>query len=474
MQPLRAWLTRNAAFCDDRLALERDSHGHARVVALASIPITTTVGRIPKSLVLSHRTSSLLLDDSAHSTLDSLPPALRLAVHVAHELRLGPHSRWHVYLASCPTEEVPVALLWDDGEASTWLEGTQVECEARRLGMNRSRLRDFYTSTALPLFTQLANSATPSFETFARAYSLVSSRAFQVDAYHSLALVPLADIFNHSDPPHVHFASETWVCPECGKLERCEHDEEGDVTYQAKATVVTEDDTCDMVVERAIEAGEEVFNTYGQLSNAKLLASYGFLLEANEHDIIEFDLDEAVNLYLPYATRREVFIQRFETFKTFDHVSSINDDHPLLHPSDPARISIDADGRLSTGLWLLALAAANDMAGAETHQEVVARLAEAVGLMASEQEVEVEDGAGAATRFIPAAEDVATISLVSQMVLQLCRSYRSRQHKADLGGADLLDLAEDTEDAKVQLALEYLAGERLILERVEQQWTDFL
>lgn len=205
---------------------------------------------------------------------------------------------------------------------------------------------------------------------------------------------------------------------------------------------MTEDDTCDMVVERAIEAGEEVFNTYGQLSNAKLLASYGFLLEANEHDIIEFDLDEAVNLYLPYATRREVFIQRFETFQTFDHVSSINDDHPLLHPSDPARISIDADGRLSTGLWLLALAAANDMAGAETHQEVVARLAEAVGLMASEQEVEVEDGAGAATRFIPAAEDVATISLVSQMVLQLCRSYRSRQHKADLGGADLLDLAE--------------------------------
>lgn len=97
----------------------------------------SAVGRIPKSLVLSHRTSSLLLDDSAHSTLDSLPPALRLAVHVAHELRLGPHSRWHVYLASCPTEEVPVALLWDDGEASTWLEGTQVECEARRLGTNR-------------------------------------------------------------------------------------------------------------------------------------------------------------------------------------------------------------------------------------------------------------------------------------------------------------------------------------------------
>ncbi|BGO99064.1 hypothetical protein NBRC10513v2_000165 [Rhodotorula toruloides] len=473
MQPLRAWLTQNAAFCDDRLALERDSHGHARVVALACIPTTTTVGRIPKSLVLSHRTSSLLLDDSARSTLDSLLPALRLAVHVAHELRLAAHSRWHVYLASCPTEEVPVALLWDDGEASSWLEGTQVEREVRRIGMNRTRLRDFYTSTALPLLLQHTSTASPSFETFARAYSLVSSRAFQVDAYHSLALVPLADIFDHSDPPHVHFASETWVCPECGKLERCEHDEEGDVIPQAKASVATEDDTCDMVVERAIEAGEEVFNTYGQLSNAKLLASYGFLLEANEHDTIDFDLDEAVNSCLPYATPREVFIQRLTAFQSFTRLLSVDHDHPLLRHSDTTDLSIDADGRLSTGLWLLAIAAANDAGGTETSQEVVARLAEAVGTLAIER-VDEEDGAGAATRFVPTAEDVTMIRRVGQAVLRLCRSYRSRQYRPDLTGADLLDLAEDTEDAKVRLALEYLAGECLILERVEQQWTDLL
>ncbi|BGP28433.1 hypothetical protein JCM10296v2_000165 [Rhodotorula toruloides] len=441
MQPLRAWLTQNAALCDNRLALERDSHGHARVVALADIPTTTTVGRIPKSLVLSHRTSSLLLEDSARSTLDSLPPALRLAVHVAHELRLGPHSRWHVYFASCPTEEVPVALLWDHSEASSWLAGTQVEREVRRIGMSRSRLHDFFTSTALPLLLRHTSSTAPSFAAFARAYSLVSSRAFQVDAYHSLALVPLADIFDHSDPPHVHFASETWVCPECGKLEHCEHDEEGGVGSQAEATVAVEDDTCDMVVERAIEAGEEMFNTYGELSNAKLLASYGFLLEANEHDTVEFDLDEAVNSCLPYATPREVFVQRYNILHTITHLSSIDDDHPLLHPSDPANISIDADGRISIGLWLLAVAAVDDMAGAEISQEVVMRLAEALGTLAIEQE-EGEDGAGAPTRSMPTAEDVKMIQRVGQAVLRLCRSYRSRQYRADLKGADLLDLAE--------------------------------
>jgi hypothetical protein len=36
---------------------------------------------------------------------------------------------------------------------------------------------------------------------------------------------------------------------------------------------------------------------------------------------------------------------------------------------------------------------------------------------------------------------------------------------------DTLSFAQEAEDAKVRLALEYLAGERLILEGVEQQWS---
>lgn len=37
------------------------------------------------------------------------------------------------------------------------------------------------------------------------AYSLVTSRAFQVDAYHGAAMVPLADIFNHREDNQVCF-----------------------------------------------------------------------------------------------------------------------------------------------------------------------------------------------------------------------------------------------------------------------------
>jgi hypothetical protein len=41
-------------------------------------------------------------------------------------------------------------------------------------------------------------------EEFRRGYALVSSRAFWVDAFHGLALVPVADAFNHSEKNHVH------------------------------------------------------------------------------------------------------------------------------------------------------------------------------------------------------------------------------------------------------------------------------
>jgi hypothetical protein len=48
-----------------------------------------------------------------------------------------------------------------------------------------------------------------------------------------------------------------------------------------------------MVVNAAITPGEEVFNTYGaKLSNAELLVRYGFLLDANDNDILTWTTEE--------------------------------------------------------------------------------------------------------------------------------------------------------------------------------------
>jgi hypothetical protein len=46
-----------------------------------------------------------------------------------------------------------------------------------------------------------------------------------------------------------------------------------------------------MVTNLPVEAGEEVFNTYGEhLSNAELLACYGFMLDENENDVVRWKL----------------------------------------------------------------------------------------------------------------------------------------------------------------------------------------
>ena len=55
----------------------------------------------------------------------------------------------------------------------------------------QSEILGFYSSVAAPLLKNTGFS--PSEKEFRHAYALVSSRAFMVDAYHGLAMVPIAD-----------------------------------------------------------------------------------------------------------------------------------------------------------------------------------------------------------------------------------------------------------------------------------------
>jgi len=246
-------------------------------------------------------------------------------------------------------------------------------------------LERFYGNVALPLLSSLPSTSSasiPPLSTFLHAYTLVSSRAFQVSAFHPLALVPLADAFNHSDPPHVHLASDAWVCPECGKLGACEHDDEGEPGRERESALEPprtsssrdEADTVDMVCERGVEPGDEVFNTYGgALSNAHLVAAYGFLLEGNEHDVVSFErrdgaLETLVRLVdavgRPESPCDELERELDELDAAWRAASAdaplLDSDHPLIAPlhcrpstsSSHPDLFIDADARLSPALWL--------------------------------------------------------------------------------------------------------------------------
>lgn len=139
----------------------------------------------------------------------------------------------------------------------------------------------------------------------ATAYAL-SSRIFEIDAFHESALVPIADLFNHHvTTPDVHFSSLYDVCQLCGEPGMCKHlvaeaaleaaqqdlseqemDESSDEDEDNDDDESKQDELVDMTLVHAVKKGQEVFNSYGDLSNALLLARYGFTVAHNPNDVL--------------------------------------------------------------------------------------------------------------------------------------------------------------------------------------------
>ncbi|KAG8839043.1 hypothetical protein FRB91_007217, partial [Serendipita sp. 411] len=147
--------------------------------------------------------------------------------------RRGRDSRWYGYLQSLPAEAPPLAIFWSDSEdpevESRWgavsrrVGGTQLERH-----LNAPQTKQYIESIRQYFYQIVRQEWLPDCEwsEFRRAYALVSSRAFWVDTYHGLALVPVADAFNHIEENHVHIETDWQVCRICGSLDTCEHDED--------------------------------------------------------------------------------------------------------------------------------------------------------------------------------------------------------------------------------------------------------
>jgi len=99
-----------------------------------------------------------------------------------------------------------------------------------------------------------------SFENFKRSASIVMSRGFHAEEGNGPFLVPIADMFNHSS-----------------------------ISSKRCTSLYFEDGKFKMKAERFIKKGEEVFNTYGDLSSAQLLHTYGFVEPNNPFDSVLID-----------------------------------------------------------------------------------------------------------------------------------------------------------------------------------------
>ncbi|KAI9511538.1 SET domain-containing protein [Russula earlei] len=231
----------------------------------------------------------------------------------------------------------------------------------------KSDISRFFYSVAVTLLERAGLS--PSEKGFRHAYALVSSRAFMVDAYHGLAMVPIADAFNHAQDNSVHLQSDHDVCTSCGSLSECPHDVDVETREDAStsapgADTVESENTCEMVVNAAVAPGEEVFNTYGaNLTNAELLVLYGFMLDANDKDILTWTTDEIWDT--AGAALADLRPRRWDDDPSYgDFMEILRDwqydagwaDSELVIDTEPDEnknpLYMTADGVLSHKLWL--------------------------------------------------------------------------------------------------------------------------
>ncbi|RPD55360.1 SET domain-containing protein [Lentinus tigrinus ALCF2SS1-7] len=444
---------------------------------------------IPKRAVLSTRTCAFCEHISWVPYGHGAILALSLALY--SEILRGAQSRWFGYLQSLPASIVPIARLWghpaafaddaDAQEAYRWLQGTEVQRELQDdEGMSLlTEIDEYYESDVEPLLT--SHKLGPSLSGFLRAYSLVCSRAFLVDAYHGLSMVPVADAFNHEQKNHVQLTSEYDVCPECGSLAECPHDHE-DTPEGVRPEKLTEDgmDTVDMVAVRPIPAGIEVYNTYGaHLGNAALLARYGFMLDSFETDRITFGWPGS-GLVVEGSPNQ--WMEVYESVKS--DVGPVVDVSLSLYQSGGDReepsLSVNSDGQASLGMFVWA--ARNIVAQELSSQYQSGTRAATVGLITRTFSVLLQVEVRRRMTDVDADPITDTDALqvlvrTADAIIHLCRARLARMGQPGDRAVtpqllcELLDVLPP-EKFKTRYALEYLLGERAILEACVANWEE--
>lgn len=218
-------------------------------------------------------------------------------------------------------------------------------------------LREYHASLDLPATDEHPDP--PTLASFLYAYSLVSSRGFIIDAYHSIGLIPFCDMFNHSSiSPHTSLSNDAGVCETCGSLLRCPHDTDDSERLQHLSESYLDQlekegmaDKVDMRVQRSVKSGEEVMSCYDEeKSNAALLVEYGFI-------------DDERNTRITWSYRDVLTPGTLPTFiNLLQHLepSSSNDESEVksigligsISETQPEPLQIRSTGEISQNLFL--------------------------------------------------------------------------------------------------------------------------
>ncbi|KAH7405536.1 hypothetical protein KP509_15G074600 [Ceratopteris richardii] len=276
------------------------------VTAACDLQEGEVIAIIPKDACLTLRTTGAanLLNDA------QLSGGLGLVVALMYERSRGEASPWFPYLNLLPLCHKALPIVWESDEIHNFLLGTELHSVILE---DRKLIEEDWRECIWPL-TQEYPTEFPeehfSLEHYFSAKTLVSSRSFEVDDYHGYGMVPVADLFNHkTNNEDVHVMDEPNLCiidESVSTSDRHPVEEESNylgcsfidnltnAQHHSCSTIKERNDQCrnevlEIVLVRDVPMGSEIFNTYGELSNASLLHRHGFTEPDNPFDIVNID-----------------------------------------------------------------------------------------------------------------------------------------------------------------------------------------
>jgi len=213
--------------------------------------------KVPGSLILTRETARSVLGPGVVG--DDLNEYLALALLLIHERSLGARSFWAPYIDILPSaEEVGQTWLWEESDRAL-LEGSGIMDSTASL---RAKIdREHATLLADVIIPNRLDETVFSLAAFEWAMSMLLSRAIDLRETQELALVPYADLLNHS--------------PYCSSY-----------FFYNEVAFSKEREVC-LYADRAYAKNDQVLISYGQKSNAELLLLYGFVVDRNLFDEVE-------------------------------------------------------------------------------------------------------------------------------------------------------------------------------------------
>eukprot|EP00033_Pygsuia_biforma_P004264 GCRY01004674.1.p1 GENE.GCRY01004674.1~~GCRY01004674.1.p1 ORF type:complete len:431 (+),score=120.01 GCRY01004674.1:102-1394(+) len=268
LEDFQAWMKESSFNFNKDLEFRNDETSGRGVFATKDIAADAALFVIPKECLLMAATcsSDALKKQLAVSEMD---PWSSLIVVLMYEYT-NPNSKWRAYL-DCLPKSFNTPLFWTDEEVAL-LKGTS--CYDK---IGKADIQSTFDTVVVPFMKSnpdlFDNQHT--FELYKILGSIVLAYSFSFDE-DVICMVPMADLLNHKtgkNNARIFSEEETRDEVEEAELDHFGHPlpPEGLVCHSIKP----------------IAAGEEIYNTYGDLCNADLLRKYGFVDESNPNDLFE-------------------------------------------------------------------------------------------------------------------------------------------------------------------------------------------